>query len=317
MWASVNRKLLALDDPTFFVGIIHAGNTSRKQTRGYRWRPYPVAGHSLADGRGFVRGLPMSRPTALISAARGIGDILRVTPLVRVCLGLGYDVDLLLAPDYPGVAELLERSDTIRRVFLLPGPWSGAGQRRTDGLDRESYDVAVFTTWSLTFRHLVRARRTLAFDQSAWLRDGDTASIRRIARALGWTEPLPPPFASPSSRRFALADGTVALHPGCKPDWPWKKWHGFDDLARRLPHVAIVGSPHDAENARTYFGRPFVWPAHVQDFVGALSLAGHRGARLAMRGARGQRLRADAPRRRAGRADVRHLRHHEPAARVD
>ena len=27
----------------------------------------------------------MSRPTALVSAARGIGDILRVTPLVRVC----------------------------------------------------------------------------------------------------------------------------------------------------------------------------------------------------------------------------------------
>jgi glycosyltransferase involved in cell wall biosynthesis len=42
VWASVNKKVLALDDPTFFVGIIHAGNTSRKQTRGYRWRPYPV-----------------------------------------------------------------------------------------------------------------------------------------------------------------------------------------------------------------------------------------------------------------------------------
>ena len=214
----------------------------------------------------------MSRPTALVSAARGIGDILRATPLARVCLRLGYDVDLLLAPDYPGVAELLERAEKIRRVYLLPGPWSGAGPRQTDGLDRESYDVAMFTTWSLPFRHLVHARRTLAFEQSSWIREGDTASIRRIARALGWTEPLPPPFASPSSRRFALADGTVALHPGCKPDWPWKKWHGFEDLARRLPHVVVVGSPHDAENARTYFGRAFVWPAHVQDFAGALSL---------------------------------------------
>ena len=70
-----------------------------------------------------------------------------------------------------------------------------------------------------------------------------------------------------------LPDGTVALHPGCKPDWPWKKWHGFEELASRLPHVVIVGSPHDSENDRTYFGRRFVWPSHVRDFAGALSLA--------------------------------------------
>jgi hypothetical protein len=88
----------------------------------------------------------MSRPAALVSAARGIGDILRVTPLARVCMRLGYDVDLLLAPEYPGVAELLEGADGVRRVFLLPGPWRGEGSRRTDGLDREVYDVATFTT---------------------------------------------------------------------------------------------------------------------------------------------------------------------------
>jgi hypothetical protein len=65
----------------------------------------------------------MSRPAALISAARGIGDILRVMPLARVCMRPGYDVDLLLAPDYSGVAELLERVDGIRRVFLLRERW--------------------------------------------------------------------------------------------------------------------------------------------------------------------------------------------------
>ena len=43
VWASVLKKVLALDDPTFFVGIIHAGNTSRKQTHGHRWRAYPAA----------------------------------------------------------------------------------------------------------------------------------------------------------------------------------------------------------------------------------------------------------------------------------
>jgi len=215
----------------------------------------------------------MSRPAALVSAARGIGDILRVTPLARVCVQLGYDVDLLLAPDYPGVAELLEGAEGIRRLFLLRGPWSGDGEERLDGLTRTVYDVATFTTWSLPFQHLVHARRMLAFDQADWIRDGDSASVRRIASALGWSGPLPLPFAVPSHRRFALAEGTVALHPGCKPDWPWKKWHGFADLARRLPRVVVVGSAHDAINERTYFGRSFVWPPHVQDYAGRLSLA--------------------------------------------
>jgi glycosyltransferase involved in cell wall biosynthesis len=43
VWSSASKRIVALDDPSFFVGIIHTGNTSRKQTRGARWRPYPAA----------------------------------------------------------------------------------------------------------------------------------------------------------------------------------------------------------------------------------------------------------------------------------
>ena len=51
VWANVSKRVLALDDPTFFVGIIHAGNTSRKQTHGSRWRTYPAAAvHELMGG---------------------------------------------------------------------------------------------------------------------------------------------------------------------------------------------------------------------------------------------------------------------------
>jgi glycosyltransferase involved in cell wall biosynthesis len=41
VWSSVSKKVVALEDQTFFVGIIHPGNTSPKHTRGTRWRPYP------------------------------------------------------------------------------------------------------------------------------------------------------------------------------------------------------------------------------------------------------------------------------------
>ena len=215
----------------------------------------------------------MSRPRALVSAARGIGDILRITPLVRVCARLGFEVDVLIASDYPAVVPLLERDADIRRLFHVASAWRGGGVPIAAGIAGERYDVATFTYWSQVFRPQVRAARMLAFPQAEWLRNGDSSCVRAIARQLGWSAPLPAPFAHPSSRVFELAAGTVALHPGCKPDWPWKKWHGFDALAAALPHVAIVGADGDRDNTGTYFGRAFAWPPHARDFTGALDLA--------------------------------------------
>jgi hypothetical protein len=94
---------------------------------------------------------------------------------------------------------------------------------------------------------------------------------------LGWQGPLPEPFAMTSGRRFNLPEGTIALHPGCKIGWPWKKWHGFDELARLLPQVAVIGTAGDLDNRASYFARPFDWPGRAQDFVGKLSL-GDTGA---------------------------------------
>jgi ADP-heptose:LPS heptosyltransferase len=209
---------------------------------------------------------------ALVSAARGIGDILRVTPLIRVCARLGYEVDVLVASDYADVVSLIEHDRDIRRLFHVPSEWRGGASRIGD-LAAERYDVATFTYWSQTWRSQVRAARVLAFGQAEWLRDGDTACVRAMARQLGWNEPLPPPFAHPSTTHFDVAPGTVALHPGCKPDWPWKKWHGFDELAARLPRVVVIGSDSDRCTDGTYFRRRFEWPSHVLDLTGQLSLS--------------------------------------------
>src|SRR5256885_8051536 len=89
---------------------------------------------------------------------------------------------------------------------------------------------------------------------------------------MGWEGAMPEPFANASSRRFDLPPGTIALHPGCKPDWPWKKWHGFGELARLFPNVAIVGTTEDLLTAGTYFHQPFVWPDHARVFIGQLDL---------------------------------------------
>ncbi len=214
----------------------------------------------------------MNGCSALVTAAGGIGDIIRMTSLVRALGELGYEVDLLLAPDYAGTVKLFEGAREISRLFFVPSQWSRQTERKIDGLRERTYDVATFTVWSSRLLDLAVARRTFTFDQRTWIQEGDIACSRRIAESLGWAGPLPHPFVIPSAAEFGLRPGTVALHPGCKPGWPWKKWHDFDELARALPDVVIIGTESDLDNSGTYFGRAFEWPDHAIDYTSKLSV---------------------------------------------
>lgn len=306
VWNRPAARLCVLPDPGFHVGIIHKGNVSPKNTAGSYWQPHPagdirrllgadaqfyedLAADATARGettRASVRveagagdrqhshARGANAPTALVSAAYGIGDILRVTPLAAALARLGYQVDLLIAPDYPESAKLWENAPGIRRLIHYQNFRGNRGGQPHAALANEAYDVATFTHWSAPLRRWVRARRVLSFDQAEWLKEGDAACSERMARALGWKDELPEPFAVASDRQFDLPPNTIALHPGCKPDWPWKKWHGFDELARLWPAVAIIGTETDLDNGATYFRRAFAWPEHARNYVGALDLPG-------------------------------------------
>jgi glycosyltransferase involved in cell wall biosynthesis/SAM-dependent methyltransferase len=281
VWADARAKIHVLSDSRFLVARVHAGNTSSKHTADARYQPRPVAEMERLLGVDHARfaqplrapGLAApAKPSALVSAALGVGDILRVTPLIRALHRLGYEVDALLATDYPDVARLVEGAPELRRVFQVPSRRCQDLQARDAGLEEREYAVATFTTWSATLRGRVRAKRVLTFDRAKWLVEGDSPSVARIARELGWTGEMPEPFVVASGRRFGLPTGTIALHPGCKAEWPWKKWHGFDELARRFPNVVILGSEEDRRTEGTYFNRPFAWPDHARDFTGELAL---------------------------------------------
>ncbi|MBN9509429.1 MAG: glycosyltransferase [Alphaproteobacteria bacterium] len=274
-------RVRVLEDNRFFVGLVHPANTSPKRTRDARWQPrafesvralagpaWPAAASPAAAPRAVHKGR-----AALVAAAAGIGDVLRTTPLVRALHGLGYAVDVLLAPDCAETADLLRGAPEIRRLIVAGHGANLQAAPPIPELDGCEYDVAASTTWGAPLARRVKAARLLTFARADWLAEGDSASVARIARALGWQGALPEPFALPSPRDFALAPGTIALHPGCKPGWPWKRWHGFDALAHQLAHVVVVGTEADLDNAGTYFGTPFAWPAHVRNFAGQLSLS--------------------------------------------
>ena len=235
VWADSRAKIHVLQNPHFLVAVIHDGNCSPKRTSDPRYRPRPVqeTERLLVNDLSFYAHLkdqggetaaapavPRQKTRALISAALGVGDILRVTPLIRVAHRLRYETDVLLATDYADVVELLEGAPEIRQVFHVPSPRRGTAPDRIDGLTDQSYELATFTTWSAALRDRVKARRVHLFERDRWLTEGDSRCIERVAHELGWRGNLPPPFAMASSRRFDLSPGTIAIHPGCKYEWP-------------------------------------------------------------------------------------------------
>jgi ADP-heptose:LPS heptosyltransferase/glycosyltransferase involved in cell wall biosynthesis len=267
VWACAPARVHRHTRCDFVVGLIHDGNTSPKRTVSPPWHPRPVADVERLLGPAMARyrklGVPnrCATESTLVAAGSGVGDILRITPLVRALHQMGHQVDVLIAADYAETAALLEGAPEIHRLMIGAAP----------GTDR--YDTAIFTFWGLRFRRTVAAKRVHAHDRRNWLVGGDTRWMNGVAAAMGWEGPLPAPFARHSGRGFELRAGTVALHPGCKPDWPWKKWHQFDELAATLNDVVVVGLPGDLDNSGTWFKRAFEWPPHVRNYVGQLSLA--------------------------------------------
>jgi ADP-heptose:LPS heptosyltransferase/SAM-dependent methyltransferase len=290
VWSHAASRVADLADPGLCIAAIHPGNTSPKRPAGVYWKPVEpaVLDGVIAQAERRAR-LPSAtadafapeaaadppagtRGRALVAVAAGIGDVVRATPLVRVLHRLGYAVDVLCGADYPPTAQLLAGAPEVARVVAHPNPSADRGRTPCPALAGVEYDVACFTYWARPLERQVRARARRRFEPDAWLREGDSRCVERMARELGWTGPLPDPFVVPAPRDFGLPPGTVALHAGCKRAWPWKKWHGFADLAERLEHVAVIGTGEDLDAAGTYFGTPFRWPPHVRDFTGRLSL---------------------------------------------
>src|SRR3984957_16163435 len=201
VWTDARATIQVLKNPNFLVALIHEGNCSPKRTTDPRYQPRPLETIAplLGEDFGFysyrsgqsvenASAPPVAtkpKSCALVSAALGVGDILRVTPLIRVTHQLGYETDVLLATDYPDAVELLQGAPEIRRVFHLPSPRLGRGSSEIDGLANQIYDVATFTTWSATLRDRVQARCVHVFERDRWLTEGDSRCVERIARPLG------------------------------------------------------------------------------------------------------------------------------------
>jgi len=291
VWSTAPKLISPISNPQFYAASIHPGNTSTKSTWDTRWTLSPVErirgfmGTALDELLDLISGREVPHPSlpppaggtesALLTLGAGIGDILRATPLIRVLHGLGYEVDVAVETDYSEVISLLEGAPEIRALFHRSSPWSGHRGHTTNdlrGLGERVYSVSLHAPWTQSSQFPFTARKRFEVQPDEWINRGISYAVGKLAEQVGWRGALPGNVVMPSTRRFDVPKHAVAIHPGCKPGWPWKKWHGFDALATLFPEVVIVGTAEDLQNHGTYFDRQFAWPSHARSFVGSLGL---------------------------------------------
>jgi len=166
----------------------------------------------------------------------------------------GYDVDVALeSVDYPATRELLDGSPWIRHfvdLSFLPG----------------AYDLACVSHWSRVDESRIPAHRIDRVPAQQWRAYGDPFAMSWHAARLNFWEPIPEPFCMTSGRRFVTDGPTLAIHPGCKPGWSWKRYPWFPAVAAAFSNVVLVGTADDWQAGDQ-------WTANVTDFRGQLSLA--------------------------------------------
>lgn len=196
----------------------------------------------------------MPSPSALVVLSSGIGNVVRWTPLVTILKGSGCRVHVhLQSVDYPEVADLLLGAPGVDD---LTAGWMPRG-----------FDLACISHWAKESDGQLFADLAGCVDRmpdELWRQVGDPGAMIWHAAQMGWAKPIPAPFVRKSDRDFALPNGTIAIHAGCNPHSPWKRYPHFPSVADRFESVVLVGTTEDRI--------PEAWPGNVRDWSGQLSL---------------------------------------------
>ncbi|MGH8065316.1 MAG: glycosyltransferase family 2 protein, partial [Candidatus Entotheonellia bacterium] len=146
VWSTPAKRLLALPDQTFYIALVHPGNTSLKRTSDQRWHPYPagVIRTLLNEDWGFYQAPMHGAP--LVSCIMPTYNRRRfVSQAVQYFLRQDYPHRELIVVDdgSDSVGDLLPNAPNIRYI-RLPEKRSIGAKRN---LACEAARVAIIVCW--------------------------------------------------------------------------------------------------------------------------------------------------------------------------
>jgi len=193
----------------------------------------------------------------LIHLDGGIGDIIMGTPCVNALVKTGHAVDVYV------------RGDRYKPIELFDN-WTGpnlVSSRREDFVGK-IYDYYLMGSWVNNPLELKNTSQTIIMHgqyTQAFANFGSQADLMlQYAKAIDQKVDLNmAAYCGYSNRIFPeVSRNTVVLFPGCKKEYPMKRWDKFDELADKFTDVAVVGTMDDL-----WLGNSVSFPPVVSQFL--------------------------------------------------
>ncbi len=193
----------------------------------------------------------------LIHLDGGIGDIVMGTPCVNALVKAGHDVDVYVRGDLFKPIELFRHWTGPRHVSSV----------REDFVENlyDFYLMGSLVWKPLELKNIARTIIMHGHYTSAFTRFGSQADLMlQYAKAIDPNVDLNmTSYCGHSNRIFPeVSRDTVVLYPGCKKEYPMKRWDKFDKLADEFPDVAVVGTMDDL-----WLGNSVSFPPVVSQFL--------------------------------------------------
>jgi len=193
----------------------------------------------------------------LIHLDGGIGDIIMGTPCVNALVKTGHEVDVYIRGDRYKPIELFRNWIGPRHVSSI----------REDFVEN-IYDFYLMGSWVWKPLELKNTSQTIIMHghyTSAFANFGSQADLMlQYAKAIDPNVDLNmSSYCGQSNRIFSeISKTTVVLFPGCKREYPMKRWDKFDALADQFTDVAVVGTKDDL-----WLGNSVSFPYVISQFL--------------------------------------------------
>ena len=194
----------------------------------------------------------------LIHLDGGIGDIIMGTPCVNALVKAGHEVDVYVRGDTYKPIELFRHWSGPRHVASNPEDFIG-----------NIYDYYLMGSWVYKPVELKNPGQTIVLNgqfTKEFAPQGSKADLLlECAKKIDPNIDINmPSYCGHSKRIFPeITRGTVVLFPGCKKEYPMKRWDKFDQLADQFVDVAVVGTNDDL-----YLKNSVILPEWVSRLLG-------------------------------------------------
>ena len=187
----------------------------------------------------------------------GIGDIIMGTPCVNALVKAGHDVDVYI------------RGDTYKPIELFRH-WTGprhVSSVREDFVENiyDFYLMGSEVNNPLELKNKAQCVIMHGRYAQAFTYFGSQADLMlQYAKAIDKNVDLNmASYCGHSDRIFSeISRDTVVLFPGCKKEYPMKRWDKFDELSDKFTDVAVVGTENDL-----WLKNSFSFPYWVSQFL--------------------------------------------------